>query len=899
MKKIPKKQDSQKNQAPLISKFITFSVIFFMIILVAGTTTFILSMRQVNRTNKGNELVQLLEIERIKLETSVNNEVVIALKMATSPLIEQFFENPANQELRRIAVDELDSFSKAFVSGIVFWISDIDKMFYYSGEEPYLMDPDNPVNYWYNMTLYDTEVYNFNINYNPNLNVTNLWINAPVFDSEGKPVGMLGTGIDISTYLESVNKDLGDRASIYLFNYSGEITGARDPAIVEEKRNIDDILNIGVESILELAKTFAPYETQILDTHFGRIALGTVPLLEWYAIAVMPDSIKDFYNAMTALFIMMIIVIAVTFCIFNIFISKLLKPLHRSIIEAETANRAKSEFLANMSHEIRTPMNSIMGFAELALNRTEEPHIKEYLSKITVSTEWLLQIINDILDISKIESGKMELENVPFNLHDVFLRCQSVILPGIKEKGLDLHVYVEPLNGKKPMGDPVRLYQTLMNLLSNAVKFTNSGSIKFSSTVKNMANSLATVYFEVKDTGIGMNSDQIKKVFAPFIQADSSTTRNYGGTGLGLSITKNIVELMGGKLEVSSFPGSGSTFSFEIIFETIDVSDESKTPVKIDLLEKPLFDGLVLVCDDNSMNQQVIREHLEQVGIKTVVAENGKMGIEMVQERMQKGEKPFDLIFMDMFMPVMDGMEAAIIISTLNSNTPIVAMTANIMASDLENYKKIGIIDYVGKPFTSQELWHVLLKYLTPVKKRIAMNKKEKSREENEFLRKLQIYFFNNNQTVFNDIAKAIAADDITLAHRLAHTLKGNAGQIGETSLQNIAEEIEDLLKDGKNLLNENKLNILKTEFTVVMNKLETLFNMQGMQEKKQPLNKEQTLALFKKLKPMLESINPECVNLLDDVRSVSGAEELARQIENFDFEAAVLSLEKLSENLK
>ena len=382
---------------------------------------------------------------------------------------------------------------------------------------------------------------------------------------------------------------------------------------------------------------------------------------------------------------------------------------------AEESSKAKSRFLANMSHEIRTPMNSIMGFAELAFDSDSVPQMKDYIGKISDSTKWLLNIINDILDISKIESGKMELENVPFTVEEIFSRCQSVILPMIIDKGLELSINAEPFIGKKLLGDPVRLYQILMNLLSNAVKFTNTGKIKVFSTVKSSSSNRAKVYFEVKDTGIGMTPEQIDKVFDLFIQADSSTTRNYGGTGLGLTITKNIVELMGGKLKVISSPGSGSTFSFEIEFDTIDEKDYSNGSLKLDLLEKPRFDGLILICDDNPMNQMVICEHLAQIGLKAVVAENGKMGVDIVQERGQKGEKPFDLIFMDIFMPGMDGMEAASAINALNTGTPIVAMTANIMASDLENYRKNGMPDYIGKPFTSQELWRILLKYLVPV----------------------------------------------------------------------------------------------------------------------------------------------------------------------------------------
>ncbi|MCL2029594.1 MAG: transporter substrate-binding domain-containing protein [Deltaproteobacteria bacterium] len=382
---------------------------------------------------------------------------------------------------------------------------------------------------------------------------------------------------------------------------------------------------------------------------------------------------------------------------------------------AEMASRAKSEFLAVMSHEIRTPMNSIIGFAELAQDTVAVSQVKDYLGKISDSAKWLLRILNDILDISKIESGKMELESAPFDLSDIVSRCQAVVLPSVKEKGLDLRVYAEPVTGKRLMGDSVRLYQALLNILSNAVKFTNSGTVKFLSLIKDSNDGNATIYFEIKDDGIGMSPEQVEKIFEPFVQADSSTTRNFGGTGLGLAITKSIVEIMGGELAVKSSLGAGSTFSFEIEFATIDAPDEGPDLANFIFFEKPRFDGLVLVCDDNAINQELICEHLARVGLKAVLAENGKEGLEMVQERLKKSEKLFDLILMDMFMPVMDGMEAASKIAALGTGIPIVAMTANVMAGELEKYKNNGMPDCLSKPFTSQELWSILLKYLTPL----------------------------------------------------------------------------------------------------------------------------------------------------------------------------------------
>jgi len=883
-----------------MSKFLVFSAVFFLIIFVTGTTAFVLSMRSIIRENKGNTLSQMLDVERIRLETSVNNEIVITLKMAGSPLIKRYFADPENIELKSLAVLELESYRNAFASGIAFWINDRDKMFYYhdhdSVREPYLMTPESPENYWYPMTLYETEDYNFNINYNPDINATNLWINAPVFDAGRKPAGMLGTGIDISAFLEMVNRDHAEKLDIYFFNAAGEITGAQDVALVVNKKNIEEELGVAGNGIIAAAKSLQPGETMTLDTPLGRIAVGTISLLEWYSVAVMPDSPEDYNTPLTMLFVVMLLVIVVIFIIFNVFIARLLTPLHKSMQEAKAANRAKSEFLANMSHEIRTPMNSIMGFAELALDTPEHhitPEIKNYLGKIKDGTKWLLNIINDILDISKIEAGRMELDNAPFDFHEVVERCQSIILPIASEKGLDFRVYSAPLTGTKLIGDSVRLYQVLMNLLSNAVKFTHEGTVRFSSLITNSTDENITVYFEVKDDGIGMNVDQIKKIFQPFIQADSSTTRNYGGTGLGLAITKNIVELMGGRLIVESEPGMGSSFGLEITFATKHSLGDFSSIMAPVLLEKPEFDGLILICDDNQMNQQVICEHLVRLGLRTVTADNGKIGVEMVQQRMKKGEPPFDLIFMDILMPVMDGIEAASTIRTLNTPTHIVAMTANIMDSDVEKYRQNGMQDCLGKPFTSQELWSLLLKYLTPIKSAV-LAEHDQALEDQKLQKMLQTNFVKSNQTKYTEITETLAAGDRETAHRLAHTLKGNAGQIGKNRLKDVAAEIESLLRDAAASIPEEMLNRLNAELTAVLKELVPLLDERGGTGNTPDLSAEQKSALFEKLEFMLKHINPECINLLDDLRAVPGTEELARHIENYDFEHAAQMLAEL-----
>ena len=382
----------------------------------------------------------------------------------------------------------------------------------------------------------------------------------------------------------------------------------------------------------------------------------------------------------------------------------------------------QAEFLANMSHKIRTHMNSIIGFAELALDENLSPKARHYLANIMKNSDFLLQVMNDTRDISELSSGILKLESYPFNLVDIFNECRLIIMPKAIEKNLTLHFYAEPSFGKKTYGDPARLRQIFVNLLTNAIKFSDKGIIKMQAATKNVGENSVTIFFDIKDSGIGIDENSIKNIFNPFTQADSDVIRNFGGFGLGLPISKGLVELMGGTLHVESKSGAGSRFFFELTFDAVETDENYSENTNTDAnqssfeeIAKPVFNGEVLLCEDNSMNQIVISEHLERVGLKTVVAENGKAGVEKVRERLRKGEPQFDMILMDIYMPVMDGLEATEKISRFKAGVPIIAMTANIMKNDRDLYLSLGMSDCISKPFTSQELWRCLLKYIKPV----------------------------------------------------------------------------------------------------------------------------------------------------------------------------------------
>jgi len=460
---------------------------------------------------------------------------------------------------------------------------------------------------------------------------------------------------------------------------------------------------------------------------------------------------------------------------------------------------------------------------------------------------------------------------------------------------LTLHFYVEPSVGKKLHGDPVKLRQAFVNLLSNAVKFTSSGMIKVLAVIKQINSESVTISFEIKDSGIGIDSDNISRIFDPFTQAETGTTRKYGGSGLGLPITKNIIEMMGGKLIVDSTPGIGSRFSFELTFLTTDIEDDDAINdlILFSELEKPTFVGEVLLCEDNTMNQQVICEHLSRIGLKTAVANNGEVGVEIVKNRIERGRKQFDLILMDIHMPIMDGLDAATEIFKLDPNISIVAMTANVMPNDKEIYKEIGMHDCIGKPFTSQELWRCLLKYFKPVEMK-KENIVQREQADQKLYQMLINVFIKNNKNKITEIKQALEAEDIVLAHRLSHTLKSNAGQLRKNMLQQAAEVLEHSLRSGENRSTPIQIETVETELKAVLTELESLVENKPPKPAAEPLDKEASLEILKQLEPMIKENDLDCMKHIESLRPVQGSEELIKHLEDFDFKPALKSLNEL-----
>jgi hypothetical protein len=332
----------KKRQFSMQKKLIIFSAVLFLSVFVLGSIFFVLLMEENLASGIGYRLTRIIETEKIKLEASVNSEIAIALKMANSPLIRRYFENPDDPEMERIAFAEFGGYAKAFSSGSVFWVNDIDKIFYITDLEPYEVDPDDPANYWYNMTLYETDVYNFNINFNPDLNVTNLWINAPVRDDAGRPLGMVGTGINISTFVNEIYENYSGEAALYLFNEFDEITGASQVSYVANKFTIDRRVGerYGAKILSEAVKLETGGTVYFeLGDRTSVAALGSIPALDWHIVAIESFGFGEILrNGMTALFAIMTAVMLIIIIIFNIFGTRLLGESELAKNRVEEAN---------------------------------------------------------------------------------------------------------------------------------------------------------------------------------------------------------------------------------------------------------------------------------------------------------------------------------------------------------------------------------------------------------------------------------------------------------------------------------------------------------------------------------------------------------------------------------
>lgn len=371
-------------------------------------------------------------------------------------------------------------------------------------------------------------------------------------------------------------------------------------------------------------------------------------------------------------------------------------------INAESAVKAKQQFLSNMSHEIRTPMNAIIGFTKVVLKTDLSAKQKEYLTAIKMSGDTLIVLINDILDLAKVDAGKMIFEKTAFKLNLSIKAMLHLFETKIQEKNLKLVINYDKSIPEILIGDPVRLHQIILNLVSNAVKFTNIGEITFNVSLISEDEEIVTIKFSISDTGIGIKEDKLESIFDNFQQATSCTSRLFGGTGLGLAIVKQLVEAQKGSIDVVSEYGKGTTFSFILSFDktTIQVVLEPE----IVELNADIKDTKILVVEDMELNQLLMKTLLDDFGFECEIASNGQIAVEKLQNQ------SFDIVLMDLQMPVMNGFEATEYIrKTMKSDIPIIALTADVTTIDVAKCKEVGMNDYISKPVDERLLYSKLV----------------------------------------------------------------------------------------------------------------------------------------------------------------------------------------------
>lgn len=515
------------------------------------------------------------------------------------------------------------------------------------------------------------------------------------------------------------------------------------------------------------------------------------------------------------------------------------KQAEKTTVIAENAVKTKQQFLSNMSHEIRTPLNAIIGFTKVVLKTNLDEKQKEYLNAIKTSGDALIVLINDILDLAKVDAGKMFFEKTTFKLKSSVYSMLHLFEPKIKEKNLLLTSRYDDKIPEVLLGDSVRLHQIILNLVNNAVKFTNTGKIFVNVKLIKENSKNVFIEFSIKDTGIGIEKNKIKTIFGNFQQATSGTSRLYGGTGLGLSIVKQLVENQGGKISVESEIGVGSTFTFSLPFDKTKLKITEEIQSEYSKIETSKIK--VLVVEDIPLNQLLMKTLLDDFGFESDIATNGNIALDLFQLNI------YDIILMDLQMPERNGFETTTYIRTkLKSNVPIIALTADVTTADLEKCQAVGMNDYISKPVDERILYNKIMGHVKKTKEAILKNKSvpvdykpcidltylnERTKSNPSLMMQMISLYIEQTPPLLNTMKESLHTKNWKMLHSAVHKIIPSFSIVGipknfhqmavkiqeYAHLQEMTEEISTLVNELENVCTQACVE-LKLEFEKIKN---------------------------------------------------------------------------------